>query len=401
MGSQLHWLGLGLWSAIVAGAVVACGGGGGGTSTAADGSLRMALTDAPACGFDHVWITIDKVRVHQSANAQDTDAGWTDLTLSPARRVDLLTLTNGVLEELGTTPLAPGHYTQLRLVLASNTGGSGALANAVQPTGGSPVALTTPSGQQSGIKLLGNFDVASGQMADVVMDFDACRSVVTAGNSGQHVLKPVIAVVPRVTTSIQGVVTTTLTLSSTTVAAQQDGATVRATTPDSSGAFRIPYLQPGTYTLVITSDGHATGVVTSVPAGTGTTVVSTTATAIVLPTSAMADISGTVTASTSSGGTTVTAPVTDATVRATQSLTGGPVIEVRKQQVDGVLGTYRFSVPTAAPVKAAYSTTTLALTPDSAVAGKYTIETQAPGRATLSKPADVSAASSLQLNFGY
>jgi hypothetical protein len=233
------------------------------------------------------------------------------------------------------------------------------------------------------------------------MDFDACRSIVTAGGSGQYVLKPVIAVVPRLVTSISGVVTTTLTLSSTTVAAQQAGATVRSTTPDSSGAFSIPYLQPGTYDLVITSDGHATGVITSVPAGTGTTVVSNTATAIVLPISAMADISGTVTASTLSGGSTVTAPVTDATVRATQSLTGGPVIEVRKQQVDSVLGTYHFSVPMAAPVKGAYSTTTLALTPDSAVAGKYTIETQATGRATLTKPADVSATSSLQVNFGY
>jgi hypothetical protein len=401
MSNKLHWLGLGLWSAIVAGAVVACGGGGG-SASAPDGSLRVAITDAPACGFQHVWVTIEKVRIHQSANAQDADAGWSEITLSPSKRVDLRTLTNGVLEELGTTPLAAGHYTQLRLVLANNSGGgSGALANAVQLTGGSPIPLTTPSAQQSGYKLLGNFDVASGQMADVVMDFDACHSVVTAGNSGQYLLKPVITVVPRVTTSISGVLTTTLTLSSTTVAAQQDGVTVRSTTPDSSGAFSIPFLQPGTYTLVITSDGHATGVITSVPAGTGTTVVSGTATAIVLPVSAMADIHGTVTASTLSGGSTVTAAVTDANVRALQTLTGGPVIEVATQKVDSVLGTYQFSVPKAAPVKAAYSTATLALTPDTAVAGKYTVETQAPGRATLTKPADVSGTSSLQLDFGY
>jgi hypothetical protein len=401
MSNKLHWLGLGLWSAIVAGAVVACGGGGG-SASAPDGSLRVAITDAPACGFQHVWVTIEKVRIHQSANAQDADAGWSEITLSPSKRVDLRTLTNGVLEELGTTPLAAGHYTQLRLVLANNSGGgSGALANAVQLTGGSPIPLTTPSAQQSGYKLLGNFDVASGQMADVVMDFDACHSVVTAGNSGQYLLKPVITVVPRVTTSISGVLTTTLTLSSTTVAAQQDGVTVRSTTPDSSGAFSIPFLQPGTYTLVITSDGHATGVITSVPAGTGTTVVSGTATAIVLPVSAMADIHGTVTASTLSGGSTVTAAATDANVRALQTLTGGPVIEVATQKVDSVLGTYQFSVPKAAPVKAAYSTATLALTPDTAVAGKYTVETQAPGRATLTKPADVSGTSSLQLDFGY
>jgi hypothetical protein len=114
----------------------------------------------------------------------------------------------------------------------------------------------------------------------------------------------------------------------------------------------------------------------------------------------MADIHGTVTASTPAGGST-TAPVTDANVRALQTLTGGPVIEVRTQKVDSVLGTYQFSVPKAAPVKAAYSTATLALTPDSAVAGKYTVETQSPGRATLTKPADVSGTSPLQLDFGY
>ena len=33
-------------------------------------------------------------------------------------------------------------------------------------------------------------------MADVVLDFDACKSVVKRGNSGQYNLKPVIAVTP-------------------------------------------------------------------------------------------------------------------------------------------------------------------------------------------------------------
>src|SRR5205814_1338486 len=159
---------------VVAG-VVACGGGGDGGS-AAQGSMRFALTDAPSCGYDHVWVTVEKVSVHQSSSASDTDAGWTDLTLSPARRIDLVTLTNGVLEELGTVPLAAGHYSQVRLVLASNTAGANPPANAVQPTGGSVVALTTPSGQQSGLKLKANADVAGGQMADLVLDFDACSS---------------------------------------------------------------------------------------------------------------------------------------------------------------------------------------------------------------------------------
>jgi hypothetical protein len=392
--SKLQWIGLAAWGGIVAAGVVACGGGGGSSSATGDGAMRFAVTDAPACGYDHVWVTVQKVSVNQNASASDTDPGWTDLTLSPAQKIDLLSLTNGVLQELGTVPLAAGHYSQVRLVLTSD--------NSVQPTGGAVTALSTPSGQQSGVKLQVNADVAAGQTADLVLDFDACKSVVKAGNSGQYILKPVITAVPRIVTGIQGVVTTTLALSSTTISAQQDGAVVRSTMPDSSGNFSIPYLSAGTYTVVITSDSRATGVITSVPTGSSTTVVSTAANPIVLPTSSMADVTGTVTASTLTNGTTVTAPVTDATLRALQALTGGPTIEVANQPADATLGTYHFRLPMAAPVKAAYGgTTTLTLTPDASVAGKYTIEASAPNRATATKPADVSSAPSATVNFGY
>jgi len=41
------------------------------------GTLRLALTDAPACGFDTVFITIEKVRVHKSGSAMEQIlAGW-------------------------------------------------------------------------------------------------------------------------------------------------------------------------------------------------------------------------------------------------------------------------------------------------------------------------------------
>jgi hypothetical protein len=391
----LRWIGALGFATILA----ACGGGGGG-SAAADGSLRVALTDAPSCGYDHVYVTIDKVSVHKSASASDTDAGWTDMTLSPARRVDLLELTNGVLEELGSMPLEAGHYSQIRLVLASNTGtGTSSVANAVQPTGGTLTALTTPSAQQSGLKLQANIDVAAGQMADVVLDFDACKSIVKAGNSGNYILKPVIAVVPRIVSGVTGYVTTTLSLSSTTIAMQQNGVTVRSTTPDATGRFSIPFLGTGTYTLVVMSDGHATAVVTNVPAGTTTTVISGTATAIAPPVSAMADILGAVTTTSVSGSTTVSNVLTDATATALQALTGGPTIQLGSQAVDATLGTYRFRLPVEAPVKAAYPSTTF--TADTAVKGKYTVQVESPGRTTLQLPADISSGAAATVNFAY
>jgi hypothetical protein len=400
------WCSTSRWLAVIgaAAALAACGGGGGSDGTAATGAgtLRVALTDAPSC-YQHVYVTVQKVRVHQSATAGDADAGWSDLTLAAPQRIDLVSLSNGVLQELGSTPLPAGHYQQVRLVLADNAGsGASAMANSVQPNGGAETALDTPSAMQSGLKLRADFDVAAGQMADLVLDFDACKSIVQAGNSGKFILKPVISVVPRIVSGVTGYVTTTLSLSSTTIAAQQNGTTVRSTAPDATGKFSIPYLQPGTYTLVVTSDGHATAVVTNVPAGTTTTVVNGTATAIAPPASTMADITGTVAATSVSGSATTSVAVTDANVRALQALTGGPTIEVTSRPVDATSGGYSLHVPVAAPVKASFptGTATLAFTADTAVAGQYSVEASAPNRSAVTKTTTVGTTTSA-VNFTY
>ena len=49
-------------------------------------TLRVALTDAPACGYDAVNVTIARVRVHQSSSAADGDMGWIDMPVMPSRR---------------------------------------------------------------------------------------------------------------------------------------------------------------------------------------------------------------------------------------------------------------------------------------------------------------------------
>ena len=185
--------------------LAACGGGGSsedaGAPVTAMGTLRLALTDAPACGFDKVFVTVEKVRVHQSGSAGEGEGGWSEVILNPAKRLDLLSLRNGVLEELGQKSLPAGKYTQLRLVLAEN-GSTAPFANAVIPTGSTgEVALTTPSADQSGLKLKTNIDVIANQTADFVIDFDACKSIVTTGggnsNAGKYILKPVLTVMPR------------------------------------------------------------------------------------------------------------------------------------------------------------------------------------------------------------
>src|SRR3569832_913856 len=49
--SKVQWVGLAVWGGSVAAGVVA-GGGGGGDGAAPQGTMRFAMTDAPACGYD-------------------------------------------------------------------------------------------------------------------------------------------------------------------------------------------------------------------------------------------------------------------------------------------------------------------------------------------------------------
>ena len=116
MKTTFRQAGLLAGSVIAAVSLTACGGGGGGSGAsstpapvATAGTLSVSLTDAPSCGFDAVNVTVNKVRVNASASAGDTDTGWTDITLNPAKKINLLNLTNGVLESLGQASLPAGH----------------------------------------------------------------------------------------------------------------------------------------------------------------------------------------------------------------------------------------------------------------------------------------------------
>ncbi|HZR46697.1 MAG TPA: DUF4382 domain-containing protein, partial [Candidatus Manganitrophaceae bacterium] len=66
-----------------------------------NGMLKVSLTDSPACGFDQVNVTPAKIRIHESGSADDQDAGWHDIDLSATGKINLTSLTNGTLRELG------------------------------------------------------------------------------------------------------------------------------------------------------------------------------------------------------------------------------------------------------------------------------------------------------------
>lgn len=381
---SLAWLMAALLAVLLAG----CSDGGG--SGAVPGTLRVSLTDAPACGFDAVNVTVVKVRVHQSSTASDTDAGWTDIALAPPRKINLLNLTNGVLENLGETPLAAGHYTQLRLVLDANT--TTGLANSVVPTGGSEMPLVTPSAVQTGIKLINEFDVLSGQRVDLVLDFDACKSIVRRGN-GTFALKPVIKVVPFAMNGIDGFVDPLLLGSNVMVTAQQNGAIVQSTAPNATtGEFFLARVAPGNYDVVLTADGHATAVIAAVPVASTTSVanVSVSATPITLPVSGTHSVSGNATLNPPDS-------TVVAYVAAKQTFGTTPIVTVKSVAADDTTtppGAYALTLPAGAPLLGQYGTGTLpiALVAQSGVAGKYAVEASATGYQTQSVNLDISTA---------
>lgn len=391
----------GMISTVTAAALLsACGGGGSSSDTNLSGTLGVAITDAPACGFDAVNVTVNKVRVHQSATAGDTDAGWTDITLSPARKINLLNLTNGALENLGQTPLTPGRYTQLRLVLDANAGS--AMANSVVPSGTvNEISLDTPSAVQSGIKLVNQFDVAAGQRVDLVLDFDACKSVVRKGNGG-FALKPVVKVVPTVLNGINGFVPPALLTQHVMVTAQQNGTIVAATAPNATtGEFYLARLVPGNYDVVITADNSATAVIAAVPVATATSTTTLSSASAPINLVAAATAPGII------GGTVALAPVSTtelATVSAKQSFAAGPTVTVKYQGVDIATGAYALTLPTVAPQLAPYSATLpLVFTAQANTlpgTGKYKVEAAANGYAVQSVPSvDISTANQLGVSF--
>ena len=399
----LTWL-MGLLVAVF---IAGCGSDGGGTQP---GTLSVSMTDAPACGFDAVNVTVSKVRVHQSSSASEDAAGWTDITLTPARKINLLNLNdptqpNFALESLGEAPLEAGHYTQLRLVLVPNSGGP-PFANSVVLSGQSTeIAVDTPSAIHSGIKLIHQFNVASGQRVDLLLDFDACKSIVTHKN-GTYKLKPVIKVIPFVLNGIDGFVYNTL--PNVIVSAQMNGDIVRTTVPNpATGKFFLAHFDaPANYDVVITADGHATAVIAAVPvqSSTSITTVSTSGAPIpvvtppTLEASATHNISGTVTLN----------PATDdetVLVAAKQFLNGGPTVTVKSQVATVITTTvqtgdyeYNVTLPIGAPSLGPYVTPlpiVFAQQPP-AIAGHYTVQASALGYASQSFAKDISLGSVTQ-----
>jgi hypothetical protein len=204
--------------------------------------LEVRLTDSPG-DYEEVNIDIQAVQV----NASEGNAGWVSLDIEEGV-YDILELTNGIDTLLGAIELPAGKIEQIRLVLGSN--------NSVK-VDGETYSLSTPSGQQSGLKLNLHADLVEGITYKILLDFDAARSIVARGN-GTYSLKPVIRAIEEATTgAIKGTVTP---LDATpAIYAIVESDTIGTAFADEAGKFLVKGLAAGTYKVsIVPKEGYTT-----------------------------------------------------------------------------------------------------------------------------------------------
>lgn len=159
------------------------------------GMVKLSITDAPidTDGITGVYVTFTEIQYHKSGDS------WSSFSdFEGPRTINLLDLTRGETDLLGTLELEAGTYTQLRFILDAPERGQGAAANPgcyLEFEDGSTQPLFVPSGAQSGYKGVGTFTVPANGVVEVTADFDVRKSVVKAGASGKYILKPTIRLI--------------------------------------------------------------------------------------------------------------------------------------------------------------------------------------------------------------
>jgi hypothetical protein len=260
---------------LIVGAFWGCGNSGGGSGTggsgAGMGTLSLSLTDSSG-DYQAVYVTIYEVQVHMGGD-EDDNGNW-QVVAAPRKTYNLCELVNGVREELGLADLPAGHYTQMRLIIWDEADDGLNIfsqhhpyANYVIDSNDDYYQLKVPSGYQTGLKIVNGFEINTDQTTELLLDFDASKSVVQAGNSGNWLLKPTIKVLNETQDNwiISGIVEdgSDNPIENALVSIQiydptkdtKDEVTIRTSTrTDSSGEYKI-FVEPGDYNIVAYKSG--------------------------------------------------------------------------------------------------------------------------------------------------
>ena len=164
------------------------------SSTPGQSTVKIHLTDAPA---DYSQVNVDVQAI--TLMPADSTEGTTEIDLGAHSGVyNLLDLTNGLDTLLANKNIPSGKYSQIRVKLGTDN---------TLVMNGNTYSIKVPSGSSSGLKLQLNADFVEGVTYNILLDFDAAKSIVALGNGGFN-LKPVIRVSSEATSgSIKGTVT--------------------------------------------------------------------------------------------------------------------------------------------------------------------------------------------------
>lgn len=162
------------------------------------GTVTLSLTDAPVHNpdVDGVWLTIGEVQYCLG----DEDSGWQSFgDFEGPRVVNLLDYQNGLAFLLGTLELPSGRYEQLRFLL--DLPDESVKAPPATPgcwvsfKDGTTTPLFVPSGQQTGYKAVGSFQVPVNGNVDITADFDLHKALRLTANGKRYLLQPTLRLV--------------------------------------------------------------------------------------------------------------------------------------------------------------------------------------------------------------
>lgn len=166
----------------------------GGSDAPSTGTLRLSITDRMSDDYKNVVISIREIRVVPAGkeNAADNDPGLpVVVSYATPKVVDVMQL-QFVQQALGDVVLPAGTYNQIRLILEANPNGNQTPVNYLvlkSDPNSTKIPLTTPSAQQSGLKVLGPIEIKAGVINALMIDFDPNTAIVARGN-GDYNFKP-------------------------------------------------------------------------------------------------------------------------------------------------------------------------------------------------------------------
>jgi hypothetical protein len=195
----------------------------------------VRMTDVPG-PYNAVNIDLQGVEI--------TGGGGKTVTLNVQAGIyNLLNFSNGIDTLIASGTLEDASVQQIRLILGPNN--SVVVNNVSYP-------LSTPSADQTGLKLQVNQTLLAGILYSVLLDFDANKSIVELGN-GAYKLKPVIRTIEApISGIIKGKITPVGTLAVVTAISNTNTNISYSSNVAGTGDFKLIGLPAGSYLVTIT-----------------------------------------------------------------------------------------------------------------------------------------------------